>query len=164
MENLNIKIIPTCFEKSIIDNFNLQLQMTPKVAKIYSKQDEGHCKEINCISSVTFESGIFAGTLSLGFPKDTILKIVERMVGEPYTELTTENSDASGEMLNIIYSSARKTINETGGFDFKPALPATVIGQQLAVANSSLTGSAIFYDFNSDAGPFTVLVLLRKKQ
>jgi CheY-specific phosphatase CheX len=49
------------------------------------------------------------------------------MLGETYSELNQENMDGAGELLNIVYASARAQINQAG-YDFLPALPILVSG------------------------------------
>lgn len=100
------------------------------------------------------------GNLSLAFPKETFFALLKRMLDETTDEITAENSDASGEMLNIIYSTGRKEINEAG-FDFTPAIPSTVFGKYLALSKSNISGIALYSDCVCDLGRFAVMLSLR---
>lgn len=67
------------------------------------------------------------GTLSLGFPKNSILLIFENMLGEKQTEITQEVCDAVGELTNMIYGTAKTTLNQLG-YNFEMALPTVIHG------------------------------------
>lgn len=162
MSNPDIKAIPPCVSSAISMTFDVQFSMAAKVKAMSMNIESIKGIEIDCLSTLSLESSKYLGTLAVGFPKHTLLKLLESMFGETFEDLTPENSDASGEILNIIYGSGRKLINEAG-FDFKPALPTTVLGTGLALAKSHLTGTALFYDCLSDAGPFLVILSLKTK-
>ncbi len=162
MANPDIKNIPPCVTHSVVNTFEVQFSMESKVRGMSMALESIRGIEIDCLSTLSLESTNLLGTLAIGFPRHTLFKILEGMLGETFTELTPENSDASGEILNIIYGSARKVINE-GGFDFKPAIPMTVLGTGLGLAKSHLVGTALFYECESSAGPFVVILSLKAK-
>lgn len=68
------------------------------------------------------------GQLTLGFPKNSILLIIENMLGEKHTEITQEVSDAVGELTNMIYGTAKTSLNQLG-YNFEMALPTVINGQ-----------------------------------
>lgn len=67
------------------------------------------------------------GTLVISFPKDAIFLILENMLGEKHAELTSAVSDAVGELTNMIYGSAKTTLNQLG-YNFEMAIPSVVQG------------------------------------
>ncbi len=75
------------------------------------------------------------GTLSLSFPKNAILKIVENMLSEKYTEIDKNSTDAVGELTNMIYGSAKTTLNESG-FNLEMAIPTVIHGDFKSITNS----------------------------
>lgn len=161
MSEPSIKHIPSCLQKAIVSTFEVQLGMKVKVDLSLTVQNL-KTNATDCMSNIALKSSGLVGSLSLGFPTKTFLQLVEKMLGETYSEITPENSDASGELLNIIYASARKNINE-GGFDFEPALPTTVIGKELLLSRSNLTGKVLYFDCVSEVGPFGVTLSLKTK-
>lgn len=67
------------------------------------------------------------GTLVISFTKESILNILENMIGEKYTEVNSEVSDAVGELTNMIYGSSKTTLNQLG-YNFEMAIPSVVRG------------------------------------
>lgn len=67
------------------------------------------------------------GTLIISFPKEAIFVIIKNMMGEVYTEVTSEVSDAVGELTNMIYGSAKTTLNQLG-YKFDMAIPTVISG------------------------------------
>ncbi|MBK7962005.1 MAG: chemotaxis protein CheX [Bdellovibrionales bacterium] len=67
------------------------------------------------------------GTLIISFPKESIFLIIKNMIGEEYTEITTDVSDAVGELTNMIYGSAKTSLNQMG-YNFEMAIPTIVRG------------------------------------
>jgi CheY-specific phosphatase CheX len=60
--------------------------------------------------------------LEISFQKDTACYLLEAMLGETSSEISQEVRDVAGEMTNMIYCHARKTLNESG-LNFKMAIP-----------------------------------------
>lgn len=67
------------------------------------------------------------GTLLISFPKAAIFQILENMLGEKHTEVSAEVADAVGELTNMIYGSAKTTLNEQG-YSFEMAIPTVIRG------------------------------------
>lgn len=160
--NPNLETIPKEIEKGIVDTLSIQLSMKAGIARRGMSREQLLTKNFDCMSSVSLNSTKYLGTLSIGFPETTLLLMNEKLTGEKLTGLCTECGDASGEILNIIYASARKRINESG-FDFLPALPTTVIGKGLNPAGSNPSDIVLYYECESEVGPFLVILSLRVK-
>lgn len=156
----DIKIIPLCFERSIVRAFDVQLTSKVEIKNVSMKPDATSDISIGCMSTVMLQSKNLAGNLSIAFPESTFFALLKRMLDETVTEINAENADASGEMLNIIYSTGRKEINEAG-FDFTPALPSTVFGKDLALSKGNMSGIALYSDCSCDLGRFAVMLSLR---
>lgn len=67
------------------------------------------------------------GTLIISFPKESIFLIIKNMIGEEYAEITNDVSDAVGELTNMIYGSAKTSLNQMG-YNFEMAIPTIVRG------------------------------------
>lgn len=161
MPEAQIKNIPPCIQNAIIDTFRIQLTTTASVKSIRMNQPDMSGHSIDVMSVLGLRSPEFIGTIALGFPKNTFLIVLEKMLGEKYETITPEIADACSELLNIIFSSARKNINESG-FNFEPSIPSTVSGTSLTLAHSNLVGNSLFFDCISDAGPFVSILSLKK--
>lgn len=73
-------------------------------------------------------AGDMKGTLTISYSKEAIFKILENMLGEVYTEMSPEVTDAVGELTNQIYGSAKTTLNQLG-YKFEMAIPTVIQGQ-----------------------------------
>lgn len=72
-------------------------------------------------------AGEAKGTLLICFTSRSAFKIMENMLGEVHTNLTPEVTDAVGELTNMIYGSAKTTLNKMG-YQFEMAIPTVVTG------------------------------------
>ncbi len=69
------------------------------------------------------------------------------MLGEKHTQINAEVSDAVGEMTNMIYGSAKTTLNQLG-YNFEMAIPTVISGDfKISHANK---GRHVGYSFQSD--------------
>ena len=89
------------------------------------------------------------GTLLISYSKDSIFHILENMLGEKYSELSNEVSDAVGEMTNMIYGSAKTTLNQLG-YNFEMAIP-TVIRGDFTITQAD-KGATLVIPFNLKNG------------
>ena len=158
----DINKIPKHIEKAIVDTFRIQLSSQARVVSLTMDPNliSSRRKSFDCLSTVGLQSTALVGQLSIALPRVTCLKILERLLGEKSDELTVENSDAVGEILNIVFSSSRRPINESG-FDFQLAIPSTVIGRDISVTRTGLSGYSLFFECQSDLGEFLVMLALR---
>lgn len=75
---------------------------------------------------VKLESSPYLGVLSISFPKDSILFIIQSMLGESHTEISSDVQDAVGELTNMIFGCAKTTLNQSG-YAFKMSLPCVAV-------------------------------------
>ncbi len=73
-------------------------------------------------------AGSLKGNLTVSFDKLSILTIIENMIGEKHTEINKDVVDCVGEITNMIYGSAKTTLNELG-YKFEMAIPTVIQGQ-----------------------------------
>ena len=139
----------------------MQASIEVSVEKVESAAANNDAKDdVECLSVLALKEKEFTGSLGIGFPKNTFLAVVEGMLGEAQSDINNDNIDACGELLNIVYASARVKINQAG-FSFEPAIPSTVRGNNLSVAQGQ-GGRAIKIRFNSAKGKFILVLSLRK--
>jgi Predicted inhibitor of MCP methylation, homolog of CheC len=85
------------------------------------------------------------GTLLISYGKDSIFHIMESMLGEKYDSINREVSDAVGELTNMIYGSAKTTLNQMG-YNFEMAIP-TVISGDFKISHAD-KGATLVIPFN----------------
>jgi len=127
----NEAVIPVHIRQAIIDAFKVQMSTEISVA-VSTEKGPVPAADLSVLSIMGVKSSNFIGSMALGFPKSTFLKVLETMIGEKHAEISAENADACSELLNIIYASARVKINEAG-FDFNPAIPSTICGKEVSM-------------------------------
>lgn len=89
-------------------------------------------------------AGDAKGTLLICFTSKSAYKIIENMLGEVHTHLTPEVTDAVGELTNMIYGSAKTTLNKLG-YQFEMAIPTVVTGDfQISGSHNGVTLSIPF--------------------
>ncbi len=79
------------------------------------------------LSVISLVATSITGTVILNFPKKTYLTMIENMLGETFTEITSEITDGASEMLNMIYGHAKTILNESG-HDLEKSLPKVFHG------------------------------------
>ena len=159
----NESLIPAAIQQSILDTFKVQSGSEAKVVSVTSESAENPnpaSDSIDCMSVLGLKGNGYQGSLALGFPKPTFLRLVEKLIGEVITEIDNQNADACSELLNIIYASSRVKINQ-GGFEFQPAIPTTICGKDLNLALGP-TSKILKFRCESDLGPFLVALSLKK--
>jgi chemotaxis protein CheX len=58
-------------------------------------------------ASIEIQSRLFKGLMIISFEKSVYLKLLENMLGDVQTEINAENSDAIGEIANMILGNAK---------------------------------------------------------
>jgi len=129
----------------------------PKPSKPYLKKDN---KAVGDVSGIIGLTGAARGSLVLSFSGPCIIKIVNNMLGESFTEVNDDIKDAVGEITNMISGDARKRL-EAVGFTITAAIPTVVSGKNHEIKHV-LGGPSIVIPFAIDEGPFVVDVCLEQ--
>ncbi len=151
-------IIPKSLTDAVKDTFSIQAGTPVEIVKVYMAEPQS-LKDISIISAIGLKSSKYSGILALCFPSKPFLGILSKMLGESYSEITTENSDAAGEWMNIVYASARVKINQAGN-DFSPALPTVTRGSNVQISHGS-TVKIIRVDCQCEFGIFHMELSLK---
>ncbi len=162
MSTPNQAVIPLSLQQAITDTFQVQLSMPVKVSVTTMSASETlkATSILDIVSVMGVKCTGFTGSLALGFPKVMFMHALESMLGEKHTEITNENADACGELLNIIYASSRVKINESG-FDFQPAIPSTVCGKEVSLPIGQFS-SFMKFTCESEKGSFLLAFSLKR--
>jgi chemotaxis protein CheX len=131
--------------------------VNPRPGKPRLKTDN---KAVGDVSGIIGLTGDARGSLALSFSAGCIIKIVNNMLGESFTEVNSDIQDAVGEITNMISGDARKRL-EAAGFKIAAAIPTVVSGKSHEIKHV-LQGPSIVIPFDIDEGPFVVDVCLGK--
>lgn len=155
-------LIPGFLQRAIEEAFTVQVSLPCQVkASVAGASDAPTAAQgLDVLSLMGIQSSGLTGSMALGFPKATFLKILEKMIGEKHEDISSANADACSELLNIIYASARVKINESG-FDFQPAIPATVCGKEISLPVGQAT-SFMRFQCETELGSFLMTVSLKR--
>ncbi len=85
---------------------------------------------IEIASMISLVSNTYNGNISLCFPKNVFLTLMGSMLGETYTEITSDLQDGAGELLNITLGQAKIGLNNNG-HEIQKAIPSIVRGANL---------------------------------
>lgn len=157
---LDPQIIPMSIRNSIVETFHTMAQDKAEFVSV-TTEDSSFAPGQGIVSLISAKSDQFNGTVALYFPAETYVPLMNKILGETQNAITDGNADGASEFLNIIYASARNKINEAG-FNFVPAIPSTLKGQNLELPKS---GGAKLTKFNCKCsfGPFLVAISLTAK-
>lgn len=101
-------------------------------------------------------SGYAKGVMSLTLDEPVILKIVNNMLAESYTELNTDIADAVGELTNMIAGQARQDLANIG-MNFQASTPMVITGKGHQIQH--ITSSPILsIPFTTEEGALVVEV------
>lgn len=151
---------PAAIEVGVINPFltatmsTLDVQCKTKITALKPYMKKEQMPDIAIAGVISLISKGFAGSIVLCFPETTFLKIYERMLGDKVETITSDTQDAAGELLNIIYGTAKTELNQKG-YSFDRALPTVLTGEKLHIRQ---TGSqpVMIVPFQSDLGPFHI--------
>ena len=138
-----------------IDVLKKMAFIEPKSGNPYVKSGNAACGDVSGIIGIT---GDAVGSLAISFHHDSILKIVEKMLGEPYPKINDDVLDAVGELTNMISGVARTHL-EKQGMRVYAAIPTVIYGIGHTV-DHVLKGPGIVIPFSSSAGDFFVDVCI----
>ena len=117
--------------------------------------EKSRTDDISIAGVISLTTEQFNGSIALAFPETVFLKIYESMVGEKVEKINSEIEDAAGELLNIIYGSAKTKLNDTGNFKLVPALPTILSGEKINIRQTTYQ-KVIVLPFMTEFGLFRV--------
>lgn len=128
----------------------------PTSGKPYLKKDDLAAGDVSGIIGLT---GTSQGSLALSFSEKSIIRIVNNMLGENFTEINADIKDAVGEITNMISGDARKRLQAVG-LTVTAAIPTVVCGKNHQIRHV-MGGPSIVIPFEIDEGIFVVDVCLK---
>lgn len=102
-------------------------------------------------------SGPVRGNVALTFPVETVLAIINRMLGSKIQVVDELVTDSVAELVNMVAGGAKKKLSSDNGPPIDLGLPTVLSGNEYVVQHPS---KSIWFEvpFTSDLGPFTLHV------
>jgi len=119
--------------------------------------------DISIAGVITLATEQFNGSIILAFPEPVFLKIYEAMCGEVVDKINPEIEDAAGELLNIIYGSAKTILNEQCNYKLTTALPTILSGEKIKIRQTTYQ-KVIILPFKTQFGMFRVEISFDPQQ
>jgi len=111
------------------------------------------------ISGTIGVAGEAMGSVTVNFPQEVALKMVENMLGLQIDEINDDVKDAVGEIANMVAGGAKGELSEKG-YGFKIALPVVCVGKSHYTAYPKDVPCVVI-PFILPEGEFTVEVALK---
>ncbi|HLE00808.1 MAG TPA: chemotaxis protein CheX [Bdellovibrionota bacterium] len=153
------------FVNATLRTFYVQAKVQCRRGDIFLKKDNQNELLGDIAGLVKVTTKAFPYAVILSFPKNTFLKLMNRLLGESYSEISAENQDGATEFMNIIFGQAKLVLNRTGA-DVKPQVPTLNVGRDMAGllfedSNDLVrldSGKMIVLPFESEIGQFFIEV------
>jgi len=133
------------FIKGTIHTLSVQCSYEVKAEKT-RRYNPAEPIPVDICGVIGLTSSAFRGAITLCFPEKVFLDVMSKMFGETYTEITNELTDGAGELLNIIFGTAKSEI-VNAGFSMEKAIPTVIKGQNIRLNTIVPGGSTILVPF-----------------
>ncbi|MGZ3772284.1 MAG: chemotaxis protein CheX [Bdellovibrio sp.] len=158
--NVDEKTLLTILDSSVRETFQNFLGCDPEMVEtIHDRTNNLEQRSIS--GSVAFLQKDFEGTLSIGFSRDSAIKLFKSFYQENVTSVDDARvTEGIAELANVIHGLVKEKLN-LSGCDFQMCLPVVVIGRNHAVfARQDCPGLSIL--FKTEFGNFLVEVITTK--
>jgi chemotaxis protein CheX len=145
------------FLQGTIEVLKTMAFIEPRPGKVYLKQTSVAYGDVSGVIGIT---GDVIGSLAISFTEKCILNIVNKILGESYSNAEQEVFDAVGEITNMISGVARNYL-EKDKMSVYAAIPSVVYGMDHTI-NHILNSPSIVIPFMTESGPFVVDVCIKK--
>ena len=140
------------FIEGTINTLKIQCDFDVTAGQTYTKGGPDTIGETEIAALIGVAGKDLKGTVTIAFPKNVFLRIIGKMLGENFREITDDLADGASELLNIIFGQAKKVLNEKG-YAIQSAIPTLIRGKSLSI--TALTHrAALVLPFDTDAGTF----------
>lgn len=147
------------FLKASINTLKVQCRYEVSAEKPYILNPEMKLPT-EIVGVIGLTSNVFRGTITLCFTEKLYLEVMGSMFGETYSAVRDELSDGAGELLNIIFGTA-KSILVNEGFQVEMAIPTVIRGSNIKMNSMpGGNGTTIVVPFSTKSDKLYVLVSL----
>ena len=123
-------IIP--FIEATVSTFKIQVDIDVSKSNMYQKE-AGDALKFNVISLISINGRNFEGNIALCFTNDVILNVYNKMTFDDGNEVTDEVAEGAAELLNIIFGTAKKDLNDNKNYQMKKAIPTVMRGEGVQI-------------------------------
>ncbi|MBL7717081.1 MAG: chemotaxis protein CheX [Bdellovibrionales bacterium] len=96
----------------------------------------------------------FSGAFTLGFPRETFVRVMNKILKSNHIDITSEIEDGAGELSNVVFGLAKHMLNEKG-YEVKLALPTVLRSDDLSAMSQGL-GAATEVLLSTQLGPIVI--------
>jgi chemotaxis protein CheX len=140
------------------DTFSKMLTLQVEAGKPFLLTEGANMKDISGMIGL---SGTIKGAVVIGFPEQVALKMANKFLGENFTQLGPDVSDAVGELVNIIAGYVKKFVqNEKFGI----SLPSIARGPKHMVYMPKYAPTIVIPFDCVELGPFVLEAALAEGQ
>ncbi len=151
------------FLKTFVDCSKFVFQNTCSLIDITHQKpmllNKSNTKQYDLEGSIHLQSDFFEGYFFLSFKENVYLKIVEKVLGEAYTDINAGNVDFAAELVNIIYGQAKVHLNASG-HNFPKVFPKFTPVPPLHVSEYPV----FLIPINTDAGTVDIKVEIIRQE
>lgn len=146
------------FIQAVSHTFGVQCNYQVVAQKAHSLKSAEDL-DISICSVIGLVSSVFRGTITLALNDATFLALMSGMFGEKLETVSDELSDGAGELLNIIFGTAKTTLTNNG-IAVEKAIPTVIRGPKIKFSALTANKPTIVVPFTGSAGPFHMLISL----
>jgi len=144
------------FIESVYNLFEMMLGCSVERGEPGLSKGDANPRDITALIGL---SGTVKGTVALGFPVETALKMVSRLLGMEIKTVDETIIDGVGELVNIVAGGAKAKFSEFHGPPINLSIPTIVRGSNYTV-NYPSGSTWLEIPFESDLGDFNLRVTL----
>lgn len=126
MQDAKEYILP--FVQATMECFDTMMGVMPEKKEITLEAPPLQQSDVCAIIGL---SGGAQGLVSITFSTNVALKLIERFVGEKFTEVNEDVTDAVGEIVNIIAGNAKAQMSH---LNLMISLPSVMYGEKLSMS------------------------------
>jgi len=145
------------FLNAVYECMETTVRIQPERQSPYLK--DNHLTQGDITGTIVFAEKGVMGSISLGYPAETILKIYNILADGTESSLTKEVQDLVGELTNIVAVGANKEFSQSG-ISFKISTPIVIVGKNRTIHHQIRTPVTAI-PFLLDKSPFTLEVTMK---
>ncbi len=140
------------FIEATLKVLDINAGITAEKKNLYIRKDDVLKGDVTAL--LPLHGGQYRGSMALSFEQPVFLSLVNRMLGENYSEITDENSSCIGELCNQIFGLAKTQLNEMG-HQLAHSLPTIITGRAHRISHF-VKGDTIVIEFSTKIGDFYI--------
>lgn len=146
---IDAKMVEWC-NRAVAETFESLFSMTVMPGKVVGVGEGLRTYEISGVIGFIQEG--LEGTMTLGFHKDTLSKMMTAFYGEEVISINEQMVGGISEMTNIVFGIVKQQYNDIG-FDLQMCLPVVIVGANHHIF-SSLPSNKILLQYEVNSEPF----------